>query len=126
MSLVTGSKRTATCIAKTDVEVITFAKEDFLSILRGNSETIEFLLNLSKRRLRYPYMISDVNIMILFRQEPSWQVISANSAFSRMTNSQKTRLQALLHRMDITKDSYVWKASEDATMGFLVAEGCVR
>lgn len=106
MALVTGHVRSASAIAKTDVEVIAFRKEDFLSILRGNSESIEFILNLSKRR-----------------QEPSWQIISKNAALSRMTNAQRTRLQAILIRREFKKGEALWKSGSSSDMAFLVAEG---
>eukprot|EP01114_Cavostelium_apophysatum_P020013 TRINITY_DN6597_c0_g1_i1.p1 TRINITY_DN6597_c0_g1~~TRINITY_DN6597_c0_g1_i1.p1 ORF type:complete len:504 (-),score=157.21 TRINITY_DN6597_c0_g1_i1:413-1924(-) len=109
MSLVTGTARTASALAKTDVEVISFRKEDFLSIIRGNSETIDFILNLAQRR-----------------QEPSWQVIQKNTILSRMTNSQKTRLQASFVRKEFLKGDYLWKTAMPASSPFLVGEGQVK
>ncbi len=109
MSLVTGSRRSATATAKTDVDVVSFKKEDFLSILRGNKETIEFIQNLSKRR-----------------QEPSWQIINHNTVLSKMTNAQKTKLQALFRRREIKAGEYIWKAGTPSTIAFLVAEGKVK
>jgi CRP-like cAMP-binding protein/phosphoribosyl 1,2-cyclic phosphodiesterase len=109
MSLVTGTRRTASVIAKTNVDVISFKKEDFLSILRGNTESVEFIQNLSKRR-----------------QEPSWEIISFNSILTRMTNAQKTRFQALLQKKDIKKNEYIWKNGEPATIGYLIGEGQVK
>jgi CRP-like cAMP-binding protein len=81
MSLVTGGPRTASAKASTDVDIVAFRKEDFLSILRGNTETIDFILKLSQRR-----------------SEPSWQIISNNSVLNRMSNAQKTKLQACLQK----------------------------
>jgi len=109
MSLVTGAARTATAIAKTDVDVVSFRKEDFLSILRGNTETIDFILNLSQRR-----------------QEPSWQIISSNAILSRMTNAQKTKLQALFKKRVLCKGEYAWKEGIPAETAYLVAEGQVK
>ncbi len=86
MSLVTSNSRSASAIAQTDVDIVAFSKEDFLSLLRGNTETIDFILKLSQRR-----------------QEPSWQVISNNSVLHRMTNAQKTKLQACLQKKDVKK-----------------------
>jgi len=106
MSLVTGEARTATVVAKTHVDVVCFRKEDFLSILRGNNETVESIINLSHRR-----------------QEPSREIIERNSVFQRMTNLQKTKLQAILHRVQVKKGQLLWKAGHPAAFGYLVGEG---
>lgn len=81
-------------------------KEDFLSILRGNNETVESIVNLSQRR-----------------QEPSREIIEHNSLFQRMTNLQKTKLQAILHRMEVKKGQVVWEAGERACFGYLIGDG---
>jgi len=109
MALVTGATRSASAIAKTEVDIIAFRKEDFLSILRGNTETINFILNLAKRR-----------------QEPSWQVISKNSVLSRMTNLQRTLFQASLVRKEFKLGESLWKVGSFSSFGFLLAEGQVQ
>jgi len=109
MALVTGSKRTATAKAKTEVDLVSFTKEDFLSILRGHSEIVEFILNLSRRR-----------------QEPSWAIISSNTVLSQMTNAQKTRFQALLGRREIKRGDHLWHAGEHATFAYLIGEGIIQ
>eukprot|EP01116_Phalansterium_solitarium_P000343 TRINITY_DN1021_c0_g1_i1.p1 TRINITY_DN1021_c0_g1~~TRINITY_DN1021_c0_g1_i1.p1 ORF type:complete len:759 (+),score=283.00 TRINITY_DN1021_c0_g1_i1:679-2955(+) len=108
MSLVTGSRRSAQAKAKTDVDVVAFTKEDFFAVLRGNTDTISFLLNLSQRR-----------------QEPSWQILSSNAVLHWMTNAQKTRLQALLRRRTLAAGDYVWRAGQPASQALLVGSGSV-
>jgi CRP-like cAMP-binding protein len=71
MSLVTGAAVSATAVAKSEVDLVSFQKEDFLAILRGNTKTVQSIQNLYVRR-----------------QEPSWETISANSVLYRMTNAQ--------------------------------------
>ena len=106
MSLVTGAAVSATAVAKTEVDLVAFKKEDFLAILRGNTKTVQSIQNLFHRR-----------------QEPSWQIISANSVLHRMTNAQKTRFQALLRKFDFKKNDFVWREGSPATFGILLAEG---
>jgi CRP-like cAMP-binding protein len=109
MSLVTGSRTSAHVTAKTDVELVSFSKEDFLSILRGNTETIDFILNLSERR-----------------SEPSWQIISANSVLHRVTNAQKTRLQAVMKKREVVKGEEIWKFGDSVEFVYIVGEGLVK
>jgi len=106
MSLVTGTARSASAIAQTDVDIVAYSKEDFLSILRGHTETIDFILKLSQRR-----------------QEPSWQVISNNAVLHRMTNAQKTKLQASLQKKDVKKGESIWQSEKPMDFCYLIAEG---
>jgi len=109
MSLVAGSRRSARAMAKTDVDLVAFRKEDFFAVLRGNSDTINSLLNLSQRR-----------------QEPSWQVISWNSVLHWMSNAQKTRLQAYLCRRELVEGEYLWRVGDPACLVFLVGSGSFK
>ncbi|KAN0037459.1 hypothetical protein ACTFIV_002807 [Dictyostelium citrinum] len=105
-SLVMGGLRSANVQAVTDVEVLSFNKEDFLSITRNSAESIQFITRLWE-----------------MRNEKSWETMSLNSVFSRCTNSQKTAIQSILVRELVKKDQTLWCKGDEALFGCLVAEG---
>ncbi|EFA85631.1 cGMP-stimulated cGMP phosphodiesterase [Heterostelium album PN500] len=106
MSLIMGGLRSAKVSAVTDVEVLVFSKEDFLSITRNSTESINFVTRLWE-----------------MRNEKSWETINLNSVLNRCTNSQKTALQTILHREQLTENTILWKKGDVASFGCLVAEG---
>ncbi|EGC32794.1 hypothetical protein DICPUDRAFT_98774 [Dictyostelium purpureum] len=106
MSLVMGTLRSANVQAVTDVEVLSFNKEDFLSITRNNRESIDFITKLFE-----------------MRNEKSWETMSLNSVLNRCTNSQRTALQSIFTRVPVKKNEYLWIKGEVASFGCLVAEG---
>ncbi|KAF2068513.1 hypothetical protein CYY_010160 [Polysphondylium violaceum] len=106
MSLVMGGLRSANVSAVTDVEVLVFNKQDFLSITRNSIDSIQFITRLWE-----------------MRNEGSWETINFNSVLSRCTNSQKTALQSIFHREILGPNQYLWSKGELASFGCLVAEG---
>ncbi|GAM27326.1 hypothetical protein SAMD00019534_105010 [Acytostelium subglobosum LB1] len=106
MSLIMGGRRSAKVSAVTDVGVLVFSKEDFLSITRNSTESINFVTKLWE-----------------MRNEKSWETINLNSVLSRCTNSQKTALQSILHRDQINENECLWKQGDTAEYGCLVADG---
>eukprot|EP01117_Protostelium_nocturnum_P006553 TRINITY_DN2360_c0_g1_i1.p1 TRINITY_DN2360_c0_g1~~TRINITY_DN2360_c0_g1_i1.p1 ORF type:complete len:826 (-),score=232.89 TRINITY_DN2360_c0_g1_i1:42-2519(-) len=101
-----GTIRTATVTAQTDMDVISFDKSSFVSIIRGNHNMIDFLIQLSKAR-----------------QDESWASVDRNCIFSAMTNSQKTQLQGILNGIPVKKGEYLWKRGDVAEKAFLVKSG---
>jgi len=106
MALVSGDPRTATVVAKTDTQLIKFSKHDFLTLIRGNPETLRLIRQLTETRKQH-----------------SWELISTNQALSRMTNSQKTHLQAIMHRKDVKQNEWLWKKNDPANEAFIVSSG---
>eukprot|EP01133_Synstelium_polycarpum_P014612 gene14612-17279_t len=106
MSLIMGGLRSARVCSVTDVEVLVFSKEDFLSITRNSTESVNFITRLWA-----------------MRNEKSWESISLNSVLNRCTNSQKTALQSILHRELVEENQPLWSKGDSATFGCLVGEG---
>lgn len=104
-SLVTGNKRNATIIAVTDVEVIEFDRYDFLYLLRG-TDVMDRMRHLDE-----------------MRSERSWDVINANTVLSTLSSSQKTQLQAILHRREVKAGEILWEVGADASEALLVDDG---
>lgn len=52
MALVSGDPRTATVTAKTDVQLIKFSKHDFLTLIRGNPETLRYTNKKKRQQLK--------------------------------------------------------------------------
>jgi hypothetical protein len=101
-----GCQRTATVVAKTDVEVVAFEKTSFLSIIRGNQSLIGFLQKLSQ-----------------MRQDESWTIIDMNTVFCRMTNAQKSQLQGILVPLQVKKGDYLWRRGQVGEFAYLIRDG---
>jgi CRP-like cAMP-binding protein/phosphoribosyl 1,2-cyclic phosphodiesterase len=104
-SLVTGNKRNADILAVTDVEVIEFDRYDFLYLLRG-TDVMERMRHLDE-----------------MRSQSSWDVINTNSVLATLSSSQKTQLQAILHRRTIKKGEVLWGKGGESIEAVLVDEG---
>jgi CRP-like cAMP-binding protein len=85
-SLILNKPRTADVYAETDVKLLTIKKSPFLHLIE-NSNIEEMLKKVA-----------------LNRDEDSWQALSATRLFSKLTDSQKTALEAMLERVEITSD----------------------
>ena len=71
--------RTATVIARTDVQVLSIGRPEFLSLVRGSDSIIQKVLHLAE-----------------MRRDTSWEVIQSNSVLQRLSQAQKTALQGLM------------------------------
>lgn len=65
MALVSGDPRTATVTAKTDVQLIKFSKHDFLTLIRGNPETLRYT-NKKKKTTAKKSSLSDLRFFMLY------------------------------------------------------------
>lgn len=64
-----------------------------------------------------------VRQLIETRKQHSWELISSNQALMRMTNAQKTFLQAIIHKKEMAQGEALWKKDEEASQAFIVASG---
>ncbi|PRP86006.1 putative transcriptional regulator, Crp/Fnr family protein [Planoprotostelium fungivorum] len=101
-----GCIRTATVVAQTDMDVVSFDKTSFVSIIRGNHSLIDFMVKLAKAR-----------------QDESWSIVDKNCILSNLTNAQKAHFQAVLYPVTCKKGDYLWRRGEKATHAYLVRTG---
>lgn len=101
MSIVTKLPRTATIIASTDIEVIEFSGHEFMHMVR-DTNAIERLRHLG-----------------LMQREESWQAICQNSVLCKMSSSQKTYLQSILHKKDAQRGEVLWETGEKGKVAII-------
>ena len=107
MALVTDEPRSATCIARTEVEVVYFKKTDFLSLIRGNQAVIKRIMHLAKMRMNR-----------------SWDILTANSIFSTLTNNQKEQLQKIMVERKAYAGLAIWQRENECERVIIVDRGC--
>jgi len=107
ISIFTGDKRTASIIALTHAVIYEFKGPTLLSILQG-TKVVETLQHLA-----------------VMRQHHSWTTISKNTVLYKLTSSQKTQLQAILHPKKYTKGSIIWTIDDFISFSCLIDEGGV-
>eukprot|EP01103_Thecamoeba_quadrilineata_P015374 TRINITY_DN483_c0_g2_i1.p1 TRINITY_DN483_c0_g2~~TRINITY_DN483_c0_g2_i1.p1 ORF type:complete len:809 (+),score=173.18 TRINITY_DN483_c0_g2_i1:72-2498(+) len=105
ISIFTGDKRTASIVALTDVVIY------------------EFQGDLLRNLLKDTVVVSKLQHVAQMRQLQSWAVISKNSVLHKMTSSQKTQLQSVLHHVHLKPGESLWNAGDDALSAVLVDDG---
>eukprot|EP01006_Ploeotia_vitrea_P034141 TRINITY_DN65715_c3_g15_i1.p1 TRINITY_DN65715_c3_g15~~TRINITY_DN65715_c3_g15_i1.p1 ORF type:complete len:944 (+),score=511.27 TRINITY_DN65715_c3_g15_i1:53-2884(+) len=105
MALVTGKPRTATIRCDTECHLVQFNKEQFMLLVQG-TDAIDRLKHLG-----------------IMQTEESWQVISSNTVLGKLSSSQKTYLQSILHKRDLKRGEVLWEAGEEAKMAVIVQSG---
>eukprot|EP00744_Colponema_vietnamica_P008254 GILI01011793.1.p1 GENE.GILI01011793.1~~GILI01011793.1.p1 ORF type:complete len:279 (+),score=91.95 GILI01011793.1:70-837(+) len=107
-SLVTGELRSARVTSLSELEVVAISRYDFFYLFRSTN------------------IINKMLHLATVRSERSWLLLSKNSLLSLLSVTQKTELQAILHKREVAQDAYLWKEGEEAVKAFLVDEGTVR
>eukprot|EP01103_Thecamoeba_quadrilineata_P016437 TRINITY_DN5497_c0_g1_i1.p1 TRINITY_DN5497_c0_g1~~TRINITY_DN5497_c0_g1_i1.p1 ORF type:complete len:828 (-),score=148.88 TRINITY_DN5497_c0_g1_i1:171-2429(-) len=105
ISIFTGDKRTASIVALTDVVIY------------------EFQGDLLRNLLKDTVVVSKLQHVAQMRQLQSWSVISNNSVLHKMTSSQKTQLQSVLHHVHLKPGESLWNAGDEALSAVLVDNG---
>ncbi len=107
-ALVLDVPRTADVWAKTDLEVLTIGRHDFLYCVRGTA------LPTTLRRLAH------------MRRLDSWELLDACSAFGQLTATQKTQLQSIMEDLTVEEGATLVEAGERVKYAYLVAKGQVE
>ena len=94
-------------MARTEVEVVYFKKTDFLSLIRGNQAVINRIMHLAKMRMNR-----------------SWDILTANSIFSTLTNNQKEQLQKIMVEKKAYSGLPLWQRGKPAERVIIVDRGC--
>ena len=72
-------RRTATVLARTDVTIVSIGRTEFPSLVRGNEDIIRKVVQLAA-----------------MRRDESWAVLQRNAVLHRLSQAQKTALQAIM------------------------------
>lgn len=107
IALLFDQPRNADAIARTDVDLVTIDRNDFLSVLRGS----EMLVRLER--------------MVRVRDEGAWEVLAKNSVLSALTSAQKTQLQMYLTAHAAQADEVLWRAGEVPARAYFVDDAAV-
>lgn len=107
-ALVLDVPRTADVYARTDLEVLTMARHDFLYCLRGTA------LPATLRRLAR------------VRRLDSWELLDSSTAFCQLTSTQKTQLQSIMEDIEVSEGEVLMTEGERLRYCYLVAKGQVE
>jgi phosphoribosyl 1,2-cyclic phosphodiesterase len=107
-ALVTGQPRNANVFARTELDVLTVDKQDFLSFLRG-TEVVGALIRLAKNR-----------------DLPSWDLIVENPVLRVLGTQQRIRLQAVLEHTSLEPGRVLWQPGAAAEAAWLLDDAVVE
>lgn len=108
VALITGQKRTADIQAVTDVTAWAIEKDKFLSFIAGTP------FETALRRLAK------------VRDAESWATLSESSSFRILTSTQKTILESMLHRAQVTAPSVLLREGKCIDRLYILREGEVE
>src|SRR5262249_39759393 len=89
-ALILGQPRNADVVAKTDVELVTLDRSDFLFLLRGSN---------IRRRLEH---------LAKSRLEGIWALLEQNSVLKTLSSAQKTQLESYLEPYAASTGELLW------------------
>ena len=98
--------RTATVVAQTPLRLISFNRNDFLSLLKGNHTAIERLLHIGDMRC-----------------DERWDIVIGNSVLKNMTSWQKDQLKSVMHPVSFVSGDVLWSGKDAATKAILLSSG---
>eukprot|EP00736_Rhodelphis_marinus_P003539 Rmarinus@m.23382 len=104
-SLITNKPRNATITAFTDVDLIEIHKQPFFQLVNG-TDIVNRMLHLAT-----------------MRTEKSWQTISDNSILCRLSSAQKTKLQEIMERRQVSPGEVVWESGKQVCEAVLIDAG---
>jgi CRP-like cAMP-binding protein/phosphoribosyl 1,2-cyclic phosphodiesterase len=107
MAILLDQPRSADAIAKSDVDLVTIDRNDFLSILRGSE------------------MLSRLERLVRVRDEGAWELLGKNSVLASLTSSQKTQLQTYLVPREGSEGDVLWAAGDVPSRAYLVDDAVV-
>lgn len=105
ISLMTGVQHQSSYSARTDVQCLTLDKLEFMKLIRGTD---------IQRRIK------SIDHSVL---EELWNAINSNSVLLRLTESQKTGLQAILKKHEYRAGDVIWRKDDICRFGILVSQG---
>ncbi|KAK3238872.1 hypothetical protein CYMTET_51166 [Cymbomonas tetramitiformis] len=108
ISLMTGVQHQSSYSARTDVQCLTLDKLEFMKLIRGTD---------IQRRIK------SIDNSVL---EELWNAINSNSVLLRLTESQKTGLQAILKKHEYREGDIIWAKDDVCKFGILVSKGAVE
>eukprot|EP01103_Thecamoeba_quadrilineata_P002514 TRINITY_DN12464_c0_g1_i1.p1 TRINITY_DN12464_c0_g1~~TRINITY_DN12464_c0_g1_i1.p1 ORF type:complete len:817 (+),score=167.81 TRINITY_DN12464_c0_g1_i1:39-2489(+) len=108
ISVFTGDRRTASIVSLTDVVVYEFSGSTLLHILQGTPVV---------QRLQH---------VAQMRQMQSWGVLSNNPVLCKLTASQKTQLQAIMHAKTVNAGEVLWSPGKPIQFIVVVASAHLK
>ncbi|HMB01956.1 MAG TPA: cyclic nucleotide-binding domain-containing protein, partial [Spirochaetota bacterium] len=93
-SLILNKPRSADVFADTDIEALSISKEAFLNLIEGTE---------AEKKLKH---------IALNRDQESWEALQSTELFNLLTSSQKTDLELVLHREEISKDTLLFQKND--------------
>eukprot|EP01094_Clydonella_sp_ATCC50884_P022093 TRINITY_DN5002_c0_g1_i2.p1 TRINITY_DN5002_c0_g1~~TRINITY_DN5002_c0_g1_i2.p1 ORF type:complete len:488 (+),score=212.94 TRINITY_DN5002_c0_g1_i2:1171-2634(+) len=109
MALITEEPRSASCTAVTEVTTLTFARLDFLRILRGETAVVDRIFRLARMRLT-----------------PSWATICSNQFLNRLSNTQKRLVETAMELRKAAAGEVVWRSGDPNEFAVLLSDGTLR
>jgi CRP-like cAMP-binding protein/phosphoribosyl 1,2-cyclic phosphodiesterase len=101
-ALILNQPRSADAIAKTDVDLITIDRNDFLALLRG-TDIPERLARLAR-----------------VRNEGAWNLFERNTLLGRLSSGQKNQLQSYIQMEEAKANAMLWADGEAPRRAYLV------
>ncbi len=108
VSLLLNTNRTADVYAESDVEVLSLSKDAFKNIVDG-TELEQTLLQVAQNR-----------------DMQSWEALSNTKIFQKLTSAQKTDLEIIMQRLEVTKDSKLFEDSKPVKEIYIYHSGPVE
>jgi CRP-like cAMP-binding protein/phosphoribosyl 1,2-cyclic phosphodiesterase len=107
MAILLDQPRSADAIAKSDVDLVSIDRNDFLSILRGSE------------------MLTRLERLVRVRDEGAWELLAQNSVLGALTSSQKQQLQMYLTPRQVSGDEVLWAAGDVPKQAYVVEDAVV-
>jgi CRP-like cAMP-binding protein/glyoxylase-like metal-dependent hydrolase (beta-lactamase superfamily II) len=109
MAILTEQPRRADVIARTDVDLVSLDRSDFLAALRGSE------------------MLARLERLVRVRDEGdgAWELLAQNSVLAHMTSAQKTQLQTYLVVCQGAESEELWRAGDPPTRAYLIDDAVV-
>jgi CRP-like cAMP-binding protein/phosphoribosyl 1,2-cyclic phosphodiesterase len=108
VALIQKSKRQASIIAETDVDIYTIRRDEFLQFIQGT----EFEETLKR--------------LAVIRNADTWNLLSESSSLQFLTSTQKTILESMFHPIEFGEGKVIQKSNTELERIYIIKEGTVQ